>query len=194
MTIETLRQPLEDKVISIARAKDSLEFPADFILVATKNPCPCGYFGTHKQCICTPQQVLNYEKKLSGPILDRIDLYVDVDAVDHTSLLKQQSKEEKSEQIESRVQTARQMQRKREANRGRLNSLLSSRDIKKAAMLTREAKQLIDSAATSLQLSARAYMRAIKVSRTIADLEQEENIHDRHIAEAIQYRPKITAL
>lgn len=190
VTIETLRQPLEDKHISISRARDSIAFPADFILVATKNPCPCGYYETEQTCICTPQQVLQYTKKLSGPILDRIDLYVDVDAVDHTSLLQEKSKEVKSEHFAKSVSLARARQYERIQNSGSLNGSLSTRAIKQAANLTSEAKALIDAASPKLQLSARAYMRAIKVARTIADLDDSPTISKEHIAEALQYRPR----
>ncbi len=177
-TIETLRQPLEDKVISIARARDSLEFPADFILVGTRNPCPCGYYGTDKPCNCSPQQVLQYEKKLSGPILDRIDLYVEVDSVEHSTLLNIKSTEEKSDIIRGRVEKARDRQRKRPYNHGRLNGSLSTRETKHAALLSSDAKQLLDTASQQLQLSARGYMRAVKVARTIADLENAVTINE----------------
>ena len=189
-TIETLRQPLEDKVISIARAKDSLEFPADFILIGTKNPCPCGFYGTGKPCTCTPQQVVLYEKKLSGPILDRIDLYVDVDSVEHTTLLNLETKEENSAAISERVSAARQKQYSRQKNQGKLNGSLTTRAVKQVADLTDEAKQLLDMAGAQLGLSARAYMRAVKVARTIADLDDSKNVTEKHIAEALQYRPK----
>ncbi len=188
-TLEALRQPLEDKVISIARARDHLEFPADFILIGTKNPCPCGYYGTNKPCICTPTQVMQYQKKLSGPILDRIDLYVDVDPVDHRTLLNDKTGEEKSEQVAKRVEQARNAQNEREANKGALNGSLSARAIKQAAGLTPSARQLLDAAGEQLGLSARAYMRTVKVARTIADLDSSSGVSEAHVAEALRYRP-----
>lgn len=189
-TIEALRQPLEDKTISVARAKDRLNYPADFILIGTKNPCPCGYYGTDKPCICAPHAINQYEKKLSGPILDRIDLYVDVENVDHTALLKLQTTEETSQTVGDRVQNARNIQLERKVNHGKLNGSLSGREVKHAANLTPEAKDLLDKAAESLDLSARAYMRCVKVARTIADLDGSEKVGSKYVAEALQYRPR----
>ena len=190
-TIETLRQPLEDKVITISRAKDTITFPADFIMIGTKNPCPCGYYGTDKECTCAPHMISQYEKKLSGPILDRIDLYIDVESVDHSSLLALKSREETSKNVAERVMLARKRQLDRQANHCKLNGSLGNRDIKQSAQLTPEAKHLLDSAALRLQLSARAYMRSVKVARTIANLDSSEKVGTKHVAEALQYRPRM---
>jgi magnesium chelatase family protein len=186
-TIEALRQPLEDSIITVSRAKDTLTFPADFILVATANPCPCGYYETSKECICTASEINRYQKKLSGPILDRIDLYVQVDEVQHERLLKN-SVAENSEQVRHRVVKARNKQNKRFNYAKKLNSNMNNNDVKSLSNLSNDAEELLNTAASQLNISARAYMKAIKVARTIADLEGSENIEVQHITEAIQYR------
>ena len=192
-TIEALRQPLEDKVITVARAKDSLIFPAHFILIATANPCPCGYYGTSKECSCLPHQITNYQRKVSGPIIDRIDMYVDVDEIVHEKLLGP-TDQESSQVIASRVVTARQKQDKRYGSNAKTNSDMTNEDIKKIGQLSDEAKELLNKAAAMLNISARHYMRAIKVARTIADLEESDEITPTHMAEALQYRKKTVML
>lgn len=188
MALEALRQPLEEGEITISRAKDTLTFPARFILVATANPCPCGYFGTHKDCVCSPSQLMRYRRKLSGPIIDRIDLYSEVENIEHRSLL-ESTMPETSETILKRVLQARSVQQDRQA--GKTNAQLSNTDLKKHSHLSSKAKLLLDSAAKKLSLSPRAYMRTLKVARTIADLDRSEKISTQHIAEALQFRPKI---
>lgn len=186
-TIEALRQPLEDKIITVARARDSITFPANFILVATSNPCPCGYFETSKECSCSASDIQRYQKKLSGPILDRIDLYVPVEEIKHDRLLSDNT-EEKSHIIQQRVVAARSIQRSRFGTATKQNSSLSNRDIKRLAKLSAEAEDLLNRAAEQLNISARAYMKIIRVGRTIADLENSDTIDIPHITEALQYR------
>jgi magnesium chelatase family protein len=191
--LEALRQPLEDRVISVSRAKESVTYPADFILVATANPCPCGYYGTSKSCQCSPAQIVKYQRRLSGPILDRIDMYVEVDDVSPDKLLSQQSTEEASQLVAQRVQRARKQQKQR-LGVTKTNSSLTNREIKRLARLSEPATALLNQAATQLGLSARNYMRTIKVARTIADLADSETIETDHIAEALQYRRTTPAL
>ncbi len=188
-TLEALRQPLENKTVTISRAKDSLEFPAEFMLVATANPCPCGYFNTHKNCICTNQQISHYQHKLSGPIIDRIDIFSDVENIEHSKLLQQESSSEKSSEIAKRVKFAREIQNKRLGGT-RLNSSMTSQEIKQYAQLSQQSLNLLNTAASKLELSPRGYMRTIKVARTIADIDNSDNINSSHIAEALQFRPK----
>lgn len=191
-TIEALRQPLEDGTISVSRAKETQLYPARFILIATSNPCPCGYYGSTKPCICLPQQIINYQRKLSGPILDRIDLFVDVDAVDHAKLL-HQANAEPSTTIKQRVVAARLAQNKRYNNKLTLNGSISNRDITTHLSIDDTAKELLDTAAARLSISARSYMKTIKVAQTIADLDGEKYIKLAHITEALQYRkPEIS--
>lgn len=187
-TIEALRQPLEDKVITIARAKQNAQYPADFMLVATSNPCPCGYYGTHKACVCPPHMILQYQRKLSGPIIDRIDLYCEVDNVQHDTLLQKNSSLETSRIVQKRVVAARDIQKKRFDSNTKNNAQLSNREIKAWAQLEEPAETLLNKAAEKLEISARSYMRLIKVARTIADLDSSGTIGLAHISEAIQYR------
>ena len=192
MTLEALRQPLEDRVISIARAKDTADFPASFILVATANPCPCGYYGTSGTCRCMPSQILRYQQKLSGPILDRIDLYSDVHEVKHDRLLSQGADAQADEAVRTRVQQARNIQAKRYGQSNKLNADMNNRDIKQFADVETDAADLLIKAAQRLNISARSYMRTIKIARTIADLESNKTISAAHISEALAYRRPVT--
>lgn len=193
--IESLRQPLEDNIVSISRAKATAVFPSNFILVAAMNPCPCGNAGNkQKACICKPSDLDRYKRKLSGPIVDRIDLWVSVGNVDYKKLGGAGSGE-RSEKIKARVTAARWKQKERFQKFQKnitTNSEMSVKDLGTMANLDSKVRDLLDQSAESLALSARAYHRVIKIARTIADLENSENIEANHILEAIQYRPKVT--
>ncbi len=184
--IEALRQPLEDNSITVARARDSATFLANFILVATANPCPCGYFGTSKPCRCPAHLVAKYQQKISGPILDRIDLYVEVEEVLHERLLAL-APAGNDQEIRVRVAKARDIQHNR-FNGHKLNSNMDNRDIKAHANLRADSLQLLNHASKKLRISARSYMHIVKVGRTIADLDQSPDIAATHISEALQYR------
>jgi magnesium chelatase family protein len=188
-TLEALRQPLEDRVISVARAKETVSYPANFILVATANPCPCGYYGTGKDCRCAPHQILRYRQKISGPIMDRIDLYAEVQGVEHKKLLAAPSQKDNMQSItKDKIMNARHIQLSRHGNPQKLNSDMTNKDIKQLAKLNPEAREILDVAAARLELSPRSYMRTIKVARTIADLDGESTILPAHLTEALQYR------
>ncbi len=194
--IESLRQPLEDNIVSISRAKGTAVFPSNFILVAAMNPCPCGNAGSKKRaCICKPSDLDRYKRKLSGPIMDRIDLWVSVGNVDYKKL-GGEGTGERSERIKARVITAREHQKERfkkfERNI-RTNSEMNVKDLSNLVKLKKEVRDLLDDSAERLGLSARAYHRVIKIARTIADLENSEDVGANHILEAIQYRPKVNS-
>lgn len=189
--LESLRQPLEDGVITISRAQQSVTFPANFTLIATSNPCPCGYYGTAKACTCTAAQINAYQKKLSGPILDRIDVHVSVANVEHETLLKKTGAGT-SPELRQTIVAARAVQHARQG--ATLNSSLTNKLLKQHATPVTEAIELLNSAAKQLDISARSYMRTLKLARTIADLAGEPDILSPHIAEALQYRPKTIQL
>lgn len=191
-TLEVLRQPIEDKIVTISRAKGSLTFPANFLLVLAMNPCQCGYFGDPiKACTCTPSMILRYQSKLSGPLLDRIDIHVDVPRVEYDKLMSME-RGESSVSIRARVERARARQAERFQGLSSLfaNSDMGVGEIDKFCVLAREAKQLIELSVKRMGLSARSYHRVLKLSRTIADLADSDRIEVQHAAEAIQYRPK----
>lgn len=194
--IESLRQPLEDNIVSISRAKGSAIFPSNFILVAAMNPCPCGNTGNkQKDCICKPSDLDRYKRKLSGPIMDRIDLWVSVGNVDYKKL-GGEGNGERSEKIKARVITAREIQKERFKKLGRdikTNSEMGVKDLSNIVKLKKEVRDLLDDSAERLGLSARAYHRVIKIARTIADLERSADVESNHILEAIQYRPKVNS-
>ena len=188
-TIETLRQPLEDGVIKITRVENSVEYPANFNLIASMNPCPCGNYGSKdKECKCTPQQINKYLNKLSGPLMDRIDMHIEVDSVTYNELTSTQL-EEDSATVKKRVDKARQVQLERFKNcENYSNSKMSEQQLKEHCKLSFESDQMLRHAFEKLNLSARAYNRILKVARTIADLDGCKDITDDHIMEAISYR------
>ena len=188
--LDNLRQPLEDGIIHISRAAGNLSFPAKFILVSAMNPCPCGFYGDEdKDCVCSTGQVQNYKNKVSGPIIDRIDLHVEVPRVDFDKL-SEASNGEKSVDIKKRVEAARKIQKQRfEKTNFITNTEMSSEAVKQFCELDNESKKLLKAAVEKLHLSARSYFRIIKLSRTIADLESGDKILPKHLAEALQYRP-----
>ena len=195
--IESLRQPLEDNIVSISRAKGSAIFPSNFILVAAMNPCPCGNaLSKQKACICKPSDLDRYKRKLSGPIIDRIDLWVSVGNIDYKKLGGERSgnDSEHNHKIKERITGARLIQKNRFKKFGRAistNSEMNVKDLGNMVKLTKEVRDLLDDSAERLALSARAYHRVIKIARTIADLENSTDIKSNHILEAIQYRPKV---
>lgn len=188
--LEVLRQPLEDGEVTISRAKHSIKYPAKFILLGAMNPCPCGYLGDkEKQCTCSEFQIQRYQSRLSGPLLDRIDLQVEVPRLTADELLNTQPSSETSADIRKRVTMARKIQAKRYENEGILtNSELTSRLIKKYCKLDDKCTEILKTASIKYQLSGRRYDRILKLARTIADLENSENIQQIHIMQALQYR------
>ncbi len=187
-TIEALRQPLEDRTISLARINETADYPASFILLATSNPCPCGYHGSMQTCSCKEFQVQQYQSRLSGPILDRIDLYCHVAEVEHEKLLIQAPDPLADALPRQRVRASRRLQAQRFNNATKLNADMTNSEIKTLARLRPSALRMLNDAAQGLKLSARVYMRTIKVARTIADLENSPVIQPQHLSEALTYR------
>ncbi|NQT49553.1 YifB family Mg chelatase-like AAA ATPase [Candidatus Kuenenbacteria bacterium] len=187
--LENLRQPLEDGVISVSRAQGTLSFPARFTLIASQNPCPCGYYSDpDKNCVCSPSQIIKYNNKISGPILDRIDLHIEVPRIDFDKM-QQTGGNEPSEKIRARVEKVHKMQRQRFKDTSiKYNSEMGPQNIRTFCQLDEQSLELMKSAVNQLHLSARSFHRILKISRTIADLEDSENITSTHIAEALQYR------
>ena len=193
--LEVMRQPMEDKVVTISRAKGSLTFSANFQLIAAMNPCPCGYYGdSQKPCTCAHALVTKYQKRISGPLLDRIDIHIEVPRVDYEKLSGDRVGES-SESIRKRIQAARDVQLKRFSSNGSsdivCNADMRIGEIRKFCKLQEEGQSLMRAAMSQLNLSARAYHRILKLARTIADLAGCEEIQSVHLAEALQYRPKL---
>lgn len=186
--IEALRQPLEEGKITISRASLSVQFPADFLLVTAMNPCPCGYYGDEsKPCTCTYSQILNYRKKISGPILDRIDIHIEVPRVP-ISELRNAEEGTSSKEIREKVIKAREIQKHRFKKSNFLNSKMTNSMIKKYCQLDFESQKLLEKAVEKFRFSARTYNKILKLARTIADLDESENIKINHISEAINLR------
>ncbi len=190
--LETLRQPLEDRIVTITRASGTLSFPANFILVAAMNPCPCGYYGDPvKECTCSNSIISRYQKKISGPLLDRVDIHVEVPRVEYEKLADNRLGETSSA-IRARVEAARKIQRERfkDVHGVATNAEMRPAEIREYCVLDAAGQSLIKAAMRQLHLSARAYHRILKLSRTIADLAGSEGIEAAHVAEAVQYRPR----
>lgn len=189
--LEVLRQPLEDKTVTISRASGSLTFPANFMLVAAMNPCPCGFYGDSvKECTCSSSTITRYQKRISGPLLDRIDIHVQVPRVDYDKL-RSDRLGEPSAHVQSRVKAARARQRDRFAEDPlTANADMHPAQIRRFCSLTGECQSLMKSAMEQLHLSARSYHRVLKLARTIADLDNQDRILSSHLAEALQYQPR----
>ncbi|MBR3300014.1 MAG: ATP-binding protein, partial [Clostridia bacterium] len=187
--MEALRQPIEDGVITVSRASGSATYPSSVMLVSAMNPCPCGNYGhPTKQCTCTPNMVLKYLNRISGPMLDRIDLHIEVPPVDFSSI-NSDSREETSAEIRKRVNAARKLQIERYKGTGiTCNARLTPKMLREFCVLTEEASKYLNRCFDELGMSARAYDRILKVSRTIADLDKSEMIEKRHVLSAIRFR------
>ena len=190
--LEALRQPLEDGEVTVSRTSYKATYPADFMMVATMNPCPCGFLGDPtKECVCTGNEIANYQKKLSGPLLDRIDMVVSVAKVENVDLLKKvELSDRQHNRVKEEISKARKRQDERYGRKEIYNSSLSSNEVSRKLKLSDEAKGILSLASDKMNLSARSYFKIIKVARTIADLEGAEIIEAAHISEALQYRKR----
>lgn len=193
--LENLRQPLEDGIVTISRAQGTLTFPAQFTLIASMNPCPCGYLNDPEHdCSCSPSQIIKYQKKISGPLLDRIDLYIEVPRIKFEKLA-EEALAEASADIQKRVEAARKIQKERFLGKELVsNSEMNSQIVKEFCAVDDTTLNLLKTAVSQFNLSARSYYKILKVARTIADLEGKEAIESVHVAEALQYRPKHTVI
>jgi magnesium chelatase family protein len=192
--LEVLRQPLEDRIVTISRASGAITYPANFILVAAMNPCPCGYAGDPvRECTCSASAIQRYQKRISGPLLDRIDIHLEVPRIEYEKLSDSRAGEP-SATIRARVEAARELQSQRLAGTAlRTNADMGAKEVQQHCFLDNASETLMRSAMRQLQLSARSYHRILKLARTIADLAGEETIRSHHLAEALQYRPKVIA-
>ena len=182
---------MEDKVVTISRAQGSVTFPANFMLVGAMNPCPCGYYGDpFRQCTCPPSLVSRYQKRISGPFIDRVDIFVEVPHIDYEKLADDRLGE-KSEKVQARVKAARSTQQKRfQETKLTCNAEMTPAEVREFCQAEDSAQSLLKAAMKQLYLSARAFHRILKLARTITDLENGETIQAHHLAEAIQYRPR----
>jgi magnesium chelatase family protein len=192
--LEVLRQPLEDRTVTISRASGAVTYPANFLLVAAMNPCPCGYLGDPaRECTCASSSITRYQKRISGPLLDRIDIHLEVPRVEYEKLSDARTGEPSSA-IRTRVEAARLRQQHRLRDTTcRSNADMGAREVQAFCRLDAASESLMRSAMRQLQLSARSYHRILKLSRTIADLACDDQIRSHHLAEALQYRPKVVA-
>jgi len=191
--LETLRQPLEDKVITISRAQGSVTFPANFILVGAMNPCPCGYYGDpFRRCTCPAGLVSRYQRRISGPFIDRVDIFIEVPHIDYEKLTDNRLGE-KSDKVQERVNAARLIQHQRfQGTKLSCNADMMPTEVREFCQVEESAQSLLKAAMKQLYLSARAFHRILKLARTIADLENAGIIKAPHLAEAVQYRPRQT--
>ena len=190
--LESLRQPLEDRKITVTRTNRKSSYPANFMLIATMNPCPCGFYGdTNKECTCSSTQIINYQRKLSGPLMDRIDMVVNVERIHNKDLISSSySSSSEHANTKKQIEISLKLQHKRYNCSNLYNSMIKSSDLKNKFSISPEAENLLNLATSKLNLSARSYLKILKVSRTIADLDSSKDIKPSHISEALQYRQK----